>query len=133
MKGELHMQRKRMTGLAALQLAALQLFAALAFASPNVGAQAPRASAASVSASFASGTSKASGVQRRRRRPRPKPAAAPLLPGVWGGQHIRFEVNEGGANVEYDCARATVEGKILVDASGRFNVAGTYYREHGGP
>jgi hypothetical protein len=52
---------------------------------------------------------------------------------VWGGEHIRFEVTEGGASVEYDCARETVEGKIVVDSRGRFSVSGLHYEEHGGP
>ena len=56
-----------------------------------------------------------------------------LTPGVWGGEHIRFEVTEGGASVEYDCAHGTVEGRIVVDGRGRFSVKGTHYEEHGGP
>ena len=56
-----------------------------------------------------------------------------LLPGVWGGEHIRFEVTEGGARVELDCAHASAEGKVYVDGSGRFSAAATYQREHGGP
>jgi len=56
-----------------------------------------------------------------------------LLPGAWGGRHVRLEVREGGATVEFDCARATVEGRIAVDRSGRFSVAATYYQERGGP
>ncbi len=56
-----------------------------------------------------------------------------LMPGVWGGEHIRFEVTETGANVEYDCAHGTVEGRIVVDAQGRFNVYGLHYEERGGP
>jgi hypothetical protein len=55
------------------------------------------------------------------------------MPGMWGGEHIRFEVTESGANVEYDCAHETVEGKIVVDSQGRFNVYGLHYEEHGGP
>lgn len=54
------------------------------------------------------------------------------MPGVWGGEQIRFEVTETGANVEYDCAHGTVEGKIVVDAQGRFNVYGLHYAERGG-
>jgi hypothetical protein len=56
-----------------------------------------------------------------------------LLPGVWGGEHIRFDVNEGGARIELDCAHASVEGKVYVDGSGRFSAAATYQRERGGP
>ncbi len=60
-------------------------------------------------------------------------AAEALTPGVWGGEHIRFEVTETGASVEYDCAHGTVEGKIVVDARGRFGVYGMHYEERGGP
>lgn len=68
------------------------------------------------------------GTRHVRRR-----APATLMPGVWGGEHIRFEVTEAGARVEYDCARGTVEGRIVVDGRGRFNVSGLHYEEHGGP
>ena len=70
----------------------------------------------------------ASGKTSRR-----KGAPEALTPGVWGGEHIRFEVTERGANVEYDCAHGTVEGRIVVDGRGRFSVKGTHYEEHGGP
>ena len=60
-------------------------------------------------------------------------AADALTPGVWGGRHIRFEVTERGANVEYDCARGTVEGRIVVDRRGRFTAYGLHYEERGGP
>ena len=60
-------------------------------------------------------------------------ASDALTPGVWGGEHIRFEVTESGAKVEYDCAHGTVEGRIVVDRRGRFSVKGMHYEEHGGP
>jgi hypothetical protein len=91
-------------------LAALQLFAAMPAADVR-------------GASMIEGRTK---VARRR-------APDTLMPGVWGGEHVRFEVTEQGANVEYDCAHGTVEGKIVVDARGRFGVYGTHYEEHGGP
>jgi hypothetical protein len=69
-------------------------------------------------------------AQRRRGRRR---AAAALAPGVWGGRHIRFEVTASGAAIEYDCGHGTVNGRILPDSAGRFDVAGTHYEEHGGP
>jgi hypothetical protein len=68
------------------------------------------------------------GKQAVRRR-----APDALTPGAGGGEHIRFVVTEAGANVEYDCAHGTVEGKIVVDAQGRFNAYGLHYEEHGGP
>lgn len=68
------------------------------------------------------------GTKKVRRR-----APETLTPGMWGGQHIRFEVTEDGARVEYDCAHGTVAGKIVVDAQGRFSVYGRHFEEHGGP
>jgi hypothetical protein len=99
-----------------LALAALQLFAAL-----------PAAHSLTTPVRRSTMTQR-SGARRVRRR-----APDTLTPGVWGGKHIRFEVTESGANVEYDCAHETVEGKIVVDGQGRFNVYGLHYEEHGGP
>jgi hypothetical protein len=56
-----------------------------------------------------------------------------LSTGVWGGEHIRLEVTEAGATVEYDCAHANISQKIAVDRRGRFVVMGSYVAEHGGP
>ena len=77
---------------------------------------------------FAALAAAGGGTQGGRRR-----STDALLPGVWGGRHVRFEVTDGGANIEFDCAHATVEGRIVVDRAGRFSAAGTYYAEHGGP
>lgn len=62
-----------------------------------------------------------------------KGAPDALPAGVWGGEHVRLEVGERGASVEYDCARETVEERIVLDRRGRFRVAGMHYEEHGGP
>ena len=56
-----------------------------------------------------------------------------LIPGTWGGAHIRFDVTETGARVEFACAHATGEGMIGVGSQGRFNVYGRHVEEHGGP
>jgi hypothetical protein len=52
---------------------------------------------------------------------------------LWGGEHIRLEVSERGAAVEYDCAHGTVDERVVLDSRGRFNVAGTHHEERGGP
>ena len=62
-----------------------------------------------------------------------KRATAPLPAGLWGGEHIRLEVSEGGATVEYDCAHGTVDAKIVVDRRGHFRASGRHFEEHGGP
>lgn len=53
--------------------------------------------------------------------------------GVWGGDHINIEVGEKSASIEYDCAHGSIEGPLVVDADGRFNLRGTHTPERGGP
>ncbi len=53
--------------------------------------------------------------------------------GLWGGDHISLSVHDGGASLEFDCAHGTIEQAMLLDAGGRFDVGGTFVREHGGP
>lgn len=53
--------------------------------------------------------------------------------GVWGGQHIRMQVTESGARIEYDCAHGTIEQPLALDDAGRFEWTGTHVRERGGP
>ena len=56
-----------------------------------------------------------------------------LAKGVWGGQHIRLEVTDSGANIEFDCASSTIGEPIVLDRQGKFDVRGKYMPEHGGP
>ena len=56
-----------------------------------------------------------------------------LSSGTWGGPHIRIEVGQGSATIEYDCANGTIDGPFTVDSKGRFSWRGTHNREHGGP
>jgi hypothetical protein len=56
-----------------------------------------------------------------------------LASGVWGGEHVRLEVNDGGAAVEFDCANGSIDQPVVLDGEGRFNVKGRYAAEHGGP
>ncbi|HEV7397501.1 MAG TPA: hypothetical protein VGN86_13395 [Pyrinomonadaceae bacterium] len=53
--------------------------------------------------------------------------------GVWGGQHIRLEVTNGSATIEYDCANGTINGPLNLDRSGKFRLTGTHVSEMGGP
>lgn len=56
-----------------------------------------------------------------------------LVAGVWGGQHIRMEVTDDGAQIEFDCAHSTMDEPVVLDHHGRFEVKGKFTREHGGP
>lgn len=55
-----------------------------------------------------------------------------LVPGVWGGRQISMEVTATGGRVELDCAHGSLTEPLVV-RSGRFDVKGTFAREHGGP
>lgn len=56
-----------------------------------------------------------------------------IATGVWGGLHINLEVGSKSANVEYDCAHGTIEGPLVVDTNGKFELRGTFTPERGGP
>ena len=56
-----------------------------------------------------------------------------IATGVWGGQHIRIEVGAKSATVEYDCASGVIDGPLVVDSNGQFNLRGTHKMERGGP
>jgi hypothetical protein len=53
--------------------------------------------------------------------------------GAWGGDHISLEVGAKSATIEYDCAHGTIEGPLVTDANGHFNLRGTHTPERGGP
>ena len=53
--------------------------------------------------------------------------------GQWGGQNARLEVSEGGAQIQFSCARGSIEGPVAVDSEGRFNAKGTFTAEGMGP
>ena len=53
--------------------------------------------------------------------------------GSWGGLHIRLELTESGAEIEYDCAHGTMDGPLVLGSDGRFNLTGTHFKEHSGP
>lgn len=57
----------------------------------------------------------------------------PALSGQWGGSHVALQIGEKGANVEFDCAHGSIDQAFVPDADGRFDLAGTFVPEHGGP
>ena len=79
----------------------------------------------------------ASGQRRRARAPKARSASVKkmnrLQSGMWGGQHVRLDVEAGAARFEFDCAHGRLEGPVALDAGGRFDVRGTFTRERGGP
>jgi len=68
-------------------------------------------------------TSVAAGTQKMQR----------IATGEWGGQHIAIQVGAKSATIEYDCASGVIEGPLVVDTDGHFNLRGTHKMERGGP
>ena len=56
-----------------------------------------------------------------------------LQPGSWGAPHIRIDVEQGSATIDYDCANGTIDGPLTYDRKGNFTWHGTHNQEHGGP
>jgi hypothetical protein len=55
-----------------------------------------------------------------------------LASGSWGGEHVALQVEERLIRIELDCAHGAIDGEVVLDARGRFDVMGTYTPE-GGP
>jgi len=53
--------------------------------------------------------------------------------GAWGGDHVGLLLTGTGGTLEYDCAHGTIDQPFVIDSAGRFQLAGTHTREHGGP
>jgi hypothetical protein len=53
--------------------------------------------------------------------------------GVWGGEHIRMEVSDSGADIEFDCARGSISHRLELDDKGRFKVQGIYMAQSPAP
>jgi hypothetical protein len=63
-----------------------------------------------------------------------KPRRVQRMPqGAWGAPHIKLNVTAHAADVEFDCAHGKINGPLTLDSRGRFNLSGSYTREHGGP
>ncbi len=63
----------------------------------------------------------------------PAVAAKAVPNGVWGGEHIRMEVNDSGADIEFDCARGSISQPLKLDDKGHFKVQGIYMAETPAP
>jgi hypothetical protein len=55
------------------------------------------------------------------------------LLGDWGGPHVSLRLTADGGATEFDCAHGDLGHAVVPDRNGRFDVAGRYIEEHGGP
>jgi hypothetical protein len=44
--------------------------------------------------------------------------------GAWGGEHIRMEVTDSGADIEFDCARGSISQRLELDDKGTLQDSG---------
>lgn len=56
-----------------------------------------------------------------------------IATGVWGGQHIQIKVGANSATIEYDCASGVIDGPLVINSDGNFNLRGSHRMERGGP
>src|SRR5215467_1787727 len=54
----------------------------------------------------------------------PAPEAGKVARGTWGGDHVRLEVGEKRAELEFDCAHGSIGDSIPLDDQGRFEIKG---------
>lgn len=76
-------------------------------------------------------------MQFRDRYPNGEPGTTPapgtpLAEGAWGGEHLVMTVHLGGAELEFDCAHASITQTLHV-SNNTVDAAGIFVREHGGP
>jgi hypothetical protein len=60
-------------------------------------------------------------------------ARPPYLLGTWGGPHIGISFEGGLANVEFDCASATIDGAVYPAKDGAFTGKGIFRAGTPGP
>jgi hypothetical protein len=53
--------------------------------------------------------------------------ALPSLQGIWGGDRIALTITAYGAAVEYDCAAGSIDQVFAPDASGHFDLIGSWW------
>jgi hypothetical protein len=63
----------------------------------------------------------------------PRSAVQTVSLGAWGGDHVSLLLTATGGTLEYDCAHGAIDQPFVIDSAGRFQLAGTHTREHGGP
>ena len=53
------------------------------------------------------------------------PSAPKIVSGAWGGEHISLRASSQGAQIDLDCAHATITKPITLDSQDRFDVTGS--------
>ena len=113
-----------------------RILAALSFPTLLVAGCSERTPTGPAATAGAAGTAAASTVQSGRSSPRPlAPRAAesdgPI--GTWGGNDTNLTIGLSSAIIEFSCAHGTINQPFAANASGLFDLAGTFVKEGPGP
>ena len=87
-------------------------------------------------ADSAAGASTSGAITIARSAPRPLAPRAPETGGpigTWGGSSLNLTIGAASALLEFDCAHGSIDQPFAADASGRFDLAGTFVAESPGP
>lgn len=52
--------------------------------------------------------------------------------GIWGGKHIALMVGDKSTQIEFDCARGSIQQPFTLDDKGKFSLRGAFIAEKGG-
>lgn len=52
---------------------------------------------------------------------------------IWGGAHLRMEVGDQGATLEFDCASGEITSPLPLHSTAPFRLEGTYSAQRPGP
>jgi hypothetical protein len=74
----------------------------------------------------------ATGQSKKKRRGHVKKVETVTI-GTWGGRHVGMQVTGDGAQLDFDCAHATITQPLKLNSDGSFDAQGLYVKEHGGP
>jgi len=53
--------------------------------------------------------------------------------GIWGGQNVRMEVTDVGAQLTFSCSHGTIDEPLVLDSKGHFSATGSITADGPGP
>jgi hypothetical protein len=115
-----------------IMIASLPLSLGAAFGVARAETEAARVLPANRSATGRAVSKRNDRSKARTRRRHAMGGSSSLLMGTWGGPHVVLNVTPEGATLEYDCAHGTMDGRVVADRNGRFDLRGTHEGESGG-
>ncbi len=121
---EITVYKKKISGLICLVMIGILGFLMPVYSQNSVNCKQPRVSVSKKNKSANLAKSKKKMIQKK---------TVEVAPGNWGGRGIGLTIEKNSARIEYDCAEAEINRKIMIDENGNFSVEGDYIRHSFGP